>query len=511
MRLLPCVRLSVLDDESTSPERQFDKIETFARLGDHELVPITDADYDLDISGAVSPFDRPGLGPWLKDDRLDEWDAICVSKLDRLTRSLFDFVTLISWLEAHGKSLFCIDPMLDLTTPGGRAFASITATFAQFERETIAARVRDAYDKLIRDGQYAGGQVPFGYRPLKLDKGWGYEPDPDYAPIVAELFARYAAYESLGSVTRWLNDTGVPTPWNATRKRNGKPLKDTIWKSTSVRKILASPAVLGATVRATGELVRDKDGVVVYRAAGLVSRDLYERVQARLLANPVSAKVNTWALTQIAFCADCGSPMYGTTAKYKDKIYRYYGCVHSIRRDGLCTARRVNADDLEGLLSDELLALVGGYELMEKRNTPGRDYTEDITRVAEQIGHLYMEIQVESLSGQDVSGKQETLRRAQDELARLHSLKSVKASAEPVKTGKTFGQHWESLGTVQRAEFLRQQKVKVAVSRDPLPVDELALGRPELIFSVLAAELSDLHAVLYMGNLGELLNRAKSM
>lgn len=242
MRLLPCVRLSVLDDESTSPERQFGKIAMFARLGDHELVPTTEADYDLDISGAMSPFDRPGLGPWLKDDRLDEWDAICVAKLDRLTRSLFDFVTLVSWLEAQGKTLLCIDPMLDLTTPTGRAFASITATFAQFERETIAARVRDAYDKLIRDGQYAGGQIRFGYRPVKLARGWGYEPDPNYAPVVAEMFSRYADDESISSVTRWLNDASVPTPWNATRKRNGKPLKDTMWKTTSVRKILTSPA-----------------------------------------------------------------------------------------------------------------------------------------------------------------------------------------------------------------------------------------------------------------------------
>jgi site-specific DNA recombinase len=511
MRLLPCIRLSVLDDESTSPERQFDKIQTFAHLGDHELVPITEADYDLDISGAVSPFDRPGLGPWLRDDRLDEWDAICVAKLDRLTRSLFDFVTLVSWLEARGKTLLCIDPMLDLTTPAGRAFASITATFAQFERETIAARVRDAYDKLIRDGQYAGGQVPFGYRPVKLSKGWGYEPDPEYAPIVAELFARYAGYESLGSVTRWLNDTGVPTPWNATRKRNGKPLKDTTWKTTSVRKILASPAALGATVTTTGELVRDKEGVVVYRAAELVSRDVYERVQARLRSNPVSAKVNTWALTQVAFCADCSAPMYGTTARYGDKLYRYYGCVHSIRRDGLCTARRVNADDLESALSDELLSLVGGYEVLEKTHTPGRDYSEDIARVAAQIGHLYMEIQVESLSGQDVSGKQETLKRAQDELARLHSLKPVKASTKPVKTGKTFRQHWESLGTVQRSEFLRQQNVKVVVSRNALPVDELALARPDMILSVSAIERPGLGAVLYLGNLGELLDRAASV
>jgi hypothetical protein len=47
MRLLPCIRLSVLDDASTSPERQLERIETFARLGNHELVPIAEADYDL--------------------------------------------------------------------------------------------------------------------------------------------------------------------------------------------------------------------------------------------------------------------------------------------------------------------------------------------------------------------------------------------------------------------------------------------------------------------------------
>ena len=38
----------------------------------HDLVPITEADYDLDVSGAVSPFDRPGLGRWLKPGKLDE-------------------------------------------------------------------------------------------------------------------------------------------------------------------------------------------------------------------------------------------------------------------------------------------------------------------------------------------------------------------------------------------------------------------------------------------------------
>jgi site-specific DNA recombinase len=497
------VRLSVHDDASTSPERQFEKIETYARLGDHELVPITEADYDLDVSGSVSPFSRPGIGPWLRDDRLDMWDAIVVAKLDRLTRSLFDFVTLESWLEARGKTLVCIDPMLDLSTPAGRAFASMTATFAQFERETIAARVRDAWHKLRDSGKYGGGQVPFGYRPAKLDKGWGYEPDPVYGPIVAELYDRYSRYESLGSLTRWLNETGVPTPWNATRKRNGKPLKDTLWKTTSLRKILASPAGLGATVKTDGTQVRDENGVVVYRADALVGRDVWERVQARLAANPVSARVNSWLLTQVAFCGVCEGPMYGSTTTYGGKTYTYYACMHSMRRDGVCTARRVRAEELEAAVADELLAFAGHRELVEEKVIAGRHFPEEINRVVEQMTHLYKAIQLGALAGEDVSERQATLRRVQEELARLHSLKPVEA----VTTGQTFRQRWETLDATGRNEFLRALGVRADVRRDQMP----PLGsssRPVLQRSMAVIDKPRMKCMIHFGNLGDLPRRA---
>ncbi len=444
------------------------------------------------------------------DDRLDRWDGLCVAKLDRLTRSLFDFVTLVSWLEARGKTLICIDPMLDLSTPSGRAFASITATFAQFESETIAARVRDAWHQLRDSGKYGGGQVPFGYRPSKLDKGWGYEPDPVYGPIVAKIFDRYGRYESLGSLTRWLNDSGVPTPWNVTRLRGKKPTKDTLWKTTSLRKILASPASLGATVKTDGTPVRDEVGVVVYRADPLVERDVWERVQARLAANPVSAKVNTWLLTQIAFCAACEAPMYGSTAKYGDKTYTYYACMHSMRRDGLCTARRVQADELEAALSSELLALVGNRELVEKKLIAGRDFSEDIARVAKQIGHLSCEIAVEALSGADIREKQATLQRAYEELARLHDLKPVKARVEPASTGQTFRQRWESLDATGRNEFLRGATVRAVVSREGMPPTEHQEGpvTPLDIPRMAIIDKPKLHAVIYLGSLGDMLHRA---
>jgi Recombinase zinc beta ribbon domain len=93
--------------------------------------------------------------------------------------------------------------------------------------------------------------------------------------------------------------------------------------------------------------VRDDHGVVLYRSGALVSRDVWERVQARLAANPARARINAWTLTQITFCAACGDPTYGSTVRYGGKTYAYYCCVHSLRRDGKCTARRVDAVELE--------------------------------------------------------------------------------------------------------------------------------------------------------------------
>jgi hypothetical protein len=241
-----------------------------------------------------------------------------------------------------------------------------------------------------------------------------------------------------------------------------------------------------------------------------VERDVWERVQARLAANPVAAKVNTWPLTQIAFCALCEAPMYGTTAKYGDKTYRYYGCMHSIRRDGLCSARRVHDDELEAALSRELLAIVGNCELVGKKLIAGRDYSEDISRVAEQIGHLFVEIQVDALAGKDVREKQATLRRAQGELARLHALKPLAARVEPVSTGQTFRQRWETLGAAGRKELLRGATVRAVVSRNGMPPIEHQEG-PLTVLDIPRMAIIDqpkLHAVIYLGSLGDMLDRA---
>jgi hypothetical protein len=71
----------------------------------------------------------------------------------------------------------------------------------------------------------------------------------------------------------------------------------------------------------------------------------------------------------------------------------------------------------------------------------------------------------------------------------------------------TFGQWRDTHGTAERNAFPREQGVKVVISTDPLPED-LVLARREMIFSMSAIERPGMHAILYTGDLGELLNRA---
>src|SRR4249920_1161827 len=114
MRLLGGARLSHRTDESTSIERQREQVTLTAQVRGDELIHITE---DSDVSGAVSPFLREGLGPWLTDPKLmAKWDGLIVAKVDRLTRSLSDFDDLVSWCDRNGKTLISVSEQLDLST-----------------------------------------------------------------------------------------------------------------------------------------------------------------------------------------------------------------------------------------------------------------------------------------------------------------------------------------------------------------------------------------------------------
>jgi len=220
-------------------------------------------------------------------------------------------------------------------------------------------------------------------------------------------------------------------------------------------------------------------------------------------------------MTQVAFCAECGSGMYrnpsNVTKKGKRYAYCYYLCDKGHQRDGRCSNKKgYRAEPLEDAVFGTLLELAGHRKLRTKRVVAGRDYAEEMARVQEQLVHLEREIVKARMQRKDFSGLQAQKDAANAEMDRLIDLEPEPARIEYEDTGMTFREWWDTHDTAARNAFLRDQGVKVVISPEPLPTD-MALARPDMLWSVAVIERPGLHAILSMGDLTEPLNRASEM
>jgi len=88
--------------------------------------------------------DRPGLRQALDLIADGQAGGLVVSKLDRLSRSVVDFGTLLDWFQRAGAALVALDMGIDTSTPNGRMVANVMMSVAEWEREIIGQRTRDA-------------------------------------------------------------------------------------------------------------------------------------------------------------------------------------------------------------------------------------------------------------------------------------------------------------------------------------------------------------------------------
>src|ERR1700710_36658 len=108
-------------------------------------------------------LDRPALKKLLADIDAGKVDVIVVYKIDRLTRSLADFAKLVEAFDAKSISFVAVTQQFNTTTSMGRLTLNVLLSFAQFERELSAERVRDKVAASRRKGKWTGGTVPLGY------------------------------------------------------------------------------------------------------------------------------------------------------------------------------------------------------------------------------------------------------------------------------------------------------------------------------------------------------------
>ena len=136
---------------------------------------------------------RKGLTEALRAVESEEAGVLLVAKLDRLSRSLLDFATLMEQSRSKGWSLVALDLGVDTTTPAGEALASTLAVFAQFERRLIGERTKNALAVKKSQGVMLG-------RPRTLPER-----------VRNRIHQMHHSGESLSAIARQLTEEGVPT------------------------------------------------------------------------------------------------------------------------------------------------------------------------------------------------------------------------------------------------------------------------------------------------------------
>jgi DNA invertase Pin-like site-specific DNA recombinase len=432
-----------------SIERQTQGITYTCKARGDSLVHIT---VDTDVSGAVSPFERDDLGPWLREPLVSQWDVIMVAKLDRLTRSLSHFDQFRQWCEENKKTIVSVSESLDLSTSTGRMFANLLAMFAQFERERMSERRKDAADKAKLDGRFDGRKSPFGY--MAEPKTKRLIRDPVYAPIGAQMAAWRIEGRSYTWIASKLNDGGV------------KPRESDTWTGNSVLKMLSNPGLNGQiTRRGKGRnlitVLRGDNGMPrKFTDDPIVNDTDWILLQKATERRTIATRQGGFLLTHAAFCGRCALPLYGFRKKGG---YEYYRCRSTSNPPTSCGAFLIPLPDLESAVEDALMQRWGGRELYRRTVKPGKDYRAEIETVKAQIDALESENYTDP---NELKVSVRMIAKLETELGRLKSLPIVEPGEDWTPAGITVREHYLSLDADDKNHLLERWGVRAVAKRD---------------------------------------------
>ena len=293
-------------------------------------------------------IDRPALQQLLQDAEAGRINAVVVYKIDRLSRSICDFAELLKKFEQWNVAFVSVTQEINTHTSSGRMMLNILVTFAQFEREIIAERVRDKMSASRLKGKWMGGARPLGYR--NVDKHLVV--DLQEAELVRRIFQRYVEIQSPKQIALELNRDGVTT-------RAGHP-----WTRTAVHLVLNNFVYAGK--------INFRGTVVEGEQAAIITPEVWEQVREFLKSDapqPCSARsLDSMApLKGILRCGHCGSamtPVYSSRHRGSQRYY-YYRCLHKDKLgESDCPVRQVPAGEIERLVFEQLARVLAAPDIV---------------------------------------------------------------------------------------------------------------------------------------------------
>ena len=227
---------------------------------------------DGGVSGGT--LDRPALQRLLADIDAGRIDMVVVYKIDRLTRSLADFAKLVERLDAASCSFVSVTQAFNTSNSMGRLTLNVLLSFAQFEREVTAERIRDKIAASKQKGLWMGGLPPLGYDPHPDRQRRELVVNEDEARTVRRLFALYAEHRNLRGTAEAAARESLRSKhrhFASGRRQGGGALS-----RGQIHKILTNPVYRG--------LIRHRDRCWPGTHHAIVDENLWAEVQDHLQA-----------------------------------------------------------------------------------------------------------------------------------------------------------------------------------------------------------------------------------
>lgn len=343
-----------LEQGFNSLDAQFEACAAYIASQKHEGWKLIAKRYD-DGGKSGGTLERPALQLLLDDIEAGIIDLVVVYKIDRLTRSLADFSKLVDRFEKADCSFVSVTQAFNTSTSMGRLTLNVLLSFAQFEREVTAERIRDKIAASKKKGLWMGGVPPLGYDPHPGTNTRILVANEAEAKTVKRLFDLYEEEGCLNAVQRRCDEEGLLSKrhlFATGRTQGGKH-----FSRGQIYHVLRNPTYLGH--------IRHKDKTYPGQHEALVEQNQWDRVQQMLqetsmrkrgrpnlqngtiehLASPLIGKLRD----------DTGDLLTPSHTKKGNKRHRYYVSNRLVNGRADPAGWRLPAKDLEEAVSTAVL------------------------------------------------------------------------------------------------------------------------------------------------------------
>lgn len=404
MNVVIYARYSDSKQREESIEGQLEWCNEYAKREGHIVI----GEY-IDRAISAKTAERPQFQKMIKDSSKKLFQGIIVYQLDRFSRNRYDSAHYKNILKKNGVSVFSSREHIS-DDASGILVESVLEGMAEYYSVELSQKVTRGMKINAEKCLSNGGTTPLGYKIVDHK----YVLDEEKAPIVREIYTKYANGWSIKDICESLNERHIRTAQGAE------------FNKSSLHTMLKNRKYLGIYIYKDIEI---KDGM-----PRIIDEDLFKKVQDKMTMNkksPARSRAKAeYLLTTKLFCGYCKSMLVGHSSNQsntKGIIYNYYKCKNS-GGSKPCKKKMVMKDYIEDIVVNECRALLTPKNI--------RRIAKEVVKISASMDDNSELIRLENLlktAHEEKNNQMATIRKCADNVVREMIIEDLSKIAADIK------------------------------------------------------------------------------